>query len=92
MVCHPASGEETLRFAKPVLDLNPVTLDIPGMAAAQRDALITTMASLLRDPRYCIAHAWRAGDLLIADNFALLHGRNAFRHAALRHIRRINIL
>jgi len=89
---HPVSGEETLRFAEPVLDLNPVTLEIPGRTPEQRDALVAEMAKLLRKPEYFAAHQWRAGDVLIADNHALLHGRNAFVHAALRHIRRINIL
>jgi alpha-ketoglutarate-dependent taurine dioxygenase len=89
---HPVSGEETLRFAEPVHDLNPVALQIPDMSSQQRGALIAEMAVLLRKPEYCVAHAWRAGDILIADNHALLHGRNAFVHAGLRHIRRINIL
>jgi alpha-ketoglutarate-dependent taurine dioxygenase len=89
---HPESGEETLRFAEPVHDLNPVTLEIPGGTPQQRDALVTEMAKLLRKPEYCVAHQWRAGDVLIADNHALLHGRSGFVHAALRHIRRINIL
>lgn len=89
---HPVSGEETLRYAEPVQDLNPVSLAIPGMTAQQRDALVEEMATLLRKPVCCVAHAWRAGDVLIADNHALLHGRNAFREAGLRHIRRINIL
>lgn len=89
---HPVSGEETLRFAEPVRDLNPVALAIPGMPSEQRDALIAEMASLLRNPRYFVAHAWRAGDVLVADNHALLHGRNAFVYSGQRHIRRINIL
>jgi alpha-ketoglutarate-dependent taurine dioxygenase len=92
IVNHPDGGEETLRFAEPVRDLNPVSLDIPNLTPAQRDSLISEMAVTLRDPWFCAAHSWRAGDVLIADNFALLHGRNAFLHAALRHIRRINIL
>ncbi len=92
IVPHPVSREETLRFAEPVLDLNPVTLEIPGRTPQQRDALVAEMAKLLRKSEYCVAHQWLAGDVLIADNHALLHGRNAFVHAALRHIRRINIL
>jgi alpha-ketoglutarate-dependent taurine dioxygenase len=92
VVRHPASGVETLRFAEPVRDLNPVNLEIPGMTAEQREALVAEMAELLRHPEFSVAHAWRAGDVLIADNHALLHGRNAFVHAGLRHIRRINIL
>jgi alpha-ketoglutarate-dependent taurine dioxygenase len=89
---HPVSGEETLRYAEPVHDLNPVTLEIPSMSLEQRAGLIAEMAVLLRKPEFCVAHAWRAGDVLIADNHALLHGRNAFREAGARHIRRINIL
>jgi alpha-ketoglutarate-dependent taurine dioxygenase len=92
IVPHPVSREETLRFAEPVLDLNPVTLEIHGGTPQQRDALVGEMAKLLRKSEYCVAHQWLAGDVLIADNHALLHGRNAFVHAALRHIRRINIL
>ena len=92
IVPHPVSREETLRFAEPVLDLNPVTLEIPGRTPQQRDALVAEMAKLLRKSEYCVAHQWLAGDVLIADNHALLHGRNAFVHATLRHIRRINIL
>lgn len=92
VVSHPATNEKVLRFAEPVHDLNPVSLDIPHFSAPQRDSLIAEIAHLVRDPRYCAAHAWRAGDVLVADNFALLHGRNAFLHAALRHIRRVNIL
>jgi alpha-ketoglutarate-dependent taurine dioxygenase len=92
IVRHPSSGEQTLRFAEPVTDLNPVHLEIPGATAGQREALVAEMAKLLRHPQFSVAHAWRAGDVLIADNHALLHGRNAFVHAGLRHIRRINIL
>ena len=62
------------------------------MPPAQRDALIAEVSALLRKPECFAAHAWRAGDVLIADNHALLHGRNAFLHAASRRLRRINIL
>jgi alpha-ketoglutarate-dependent taurine dioxygenase len=89
---HPVSGEPTLRYAEPVSGLNPVKLEIPSLVPEQRDALIAEMALLLRKPKFCVAHAWCAGDVLIADNHALLHGRNAFREAGRRHIRRINIL
>ncbi|HLZ13286.1 MAG TPA: TauD/TfdA family dioxygenase [Candidatus Acidoferrum sp.] len=92
IVNHPENGSPTLRFAEPVHDLNPVTLEMEGMPPEQQEKLIAEMAQLLRKPEVCVAHAWRAGDVLIADNFALLHGRNAFIHSALRHIRRINIL
>jgi len=92
VVRHPASGEEILRFAEPVRDLNPVELEIPSLSTQQLNVLIAEMAALLRDPQNCAEHAWRAGDVLIADNHALLHGRKAFVDATRRHIRRVNIL
>src|SRR5260221_12755564 len=70
---HPVNGEPTLRFAEPVRALHPVTLEVAGMTPGQQKALIAEMAQLLRHPEVCVAHAWRAGDVLIADNFALLH-------------------
>jgi len=39
-----------------------------------------------------LAHHWRTGDIVIADNHALLHGRRAFKQDAKRHLRRVNIL
>jgi alpha-ketoglutarate-dependent taurine dioxygenase len=87
---HPHSGEPVLRFAEPVADLNPVTLDIAG--ARDPEGLITAMRELLRSPLYCYAHRWRNGDLVIADNHALLHGRRAFETGAPRHLRRVNVL
>jgi alpha-ketoglutarate-dependent taurine dioxygenase len=79
---HPQSGETILRYAEPVDDLNPVHLEVHG--ALDRAGL----ARRLRDFSY--AHTWRAGDLVVADNHALLHGRRAFQGA--RHLRRVNVL
>jgi alpha-ketoglutarate-dependent taurine dioxygenase len=89
---HPARGEPVLRFAEPVEDLNPVRLEIEGIAAETRAAFLLDMRRRLREPEVCYAHRWRDGDILVADNHALLHGRRAFAESAPRHIRRVNIL
>jgi alpha-ketoglutarate-dependent taurine dioxygenase len=89
---HPLSGEPVLRFAEPVDDLNPVRLEIEGIAAEARADFLFDMRRRLRDPEVCYAHAWRDGDILIADNHTLLHGRRAFEESAPRHIRRVNVL
>ncbi len=86
---HPVTGEKVLRYAEPVEDLNPVTLEVSG---ADRRALVADFATRLRDPAVCLSHAWRDGDLLIADNHALLHGRRSFSNPARRHLLRINVL
>ena len=89
---HPVSGENTIRFAEPVKDLNPVSLDISGLPKQAVDGFLDDLGKRMRNPKYCYAHDWRTGDIVIADNHALLHGRRAFRQDAKRHLRRVNIL
>ena len=45
----------------------------------------------LYDPEACYVHAWREGDVLLADNHALFHGRAAFAQEARRRVRRVNV-
>lgn len=89
---HPVSGEPVLRFAEPVEDLNPVRLTVHGLAPEEQPEFLAEMHRLLNDPALCYAHEWRADDVAIADNHALLHGRRAFRASAPRHLRRVNVL
>lgn len=93
---HPLSGEAVMRFAEPVADLNPVTLRIEGLAESEQTDFLAEMHETLNDARFCYRHEWMCGDILIADNHALLHGRRAFAQDAARQqgrlIRRVNIL
>ena len=89
---HPISQAPVVRYAEPVADLNPVELAIKGIPASDHQDFISDMNRRLYDPRYCYSHAWLKGDVVIADNFGLLHGRRAFQSKAARHIRRVNIL
>jgi alpha-ketoglutarate-dependent taurine dioxygenase len=88
----PETGRGIVRFAEPVDDLNPVRLQIDGIPAEAQPRFLQEMYALLRDPALCYAHPWRPGDVLIADNFTLLHGRNAFRNPERRSLRRVNVL
>jgi alpha-ketoglutarate-dependent taurine dioxygenase len=92
LATHPVSGEPVMRYAEPVEDLNPVRLEIEGVASEARAAFLLDMRRRLRDPEVCYAHRWREGDVLVADNHALLHGRRAFAESSPRHIRRVNVL
>ncbi len=89
---HPGTGEETLRFAEPVDGLNPVSLTVEGIDDAERNDLIGDLGRRLRDRAFCYAHRWRRGDVVLADNHALLHGRRAFTDASRRHLRRVNVI
>lgn len=92
VTAHPKSGEPRLRFAEPpgkdTADLNPLHLDIEG----DSESLIDELRGVLYDDRNCYRHAWQDGDFLLADNFALLHGRRPFSAHSPRHIQRIHIL
>lgn len=89
---HPVSGQRVLRYAEPVVDLNPVELAISGIPESEHDEFIRDMNHRLNDERCCYSHEWIRGDVVIADNLALLHGRRAFNSDAPRRIRRVNIL
>ena len=89
---HPFTDERVLRFAEPVYDLNPVYLEIKGVAKESQKDFLEDMNRRLNDERVCYAHSWMNGDIVIADNHTLLHGRRAFEKDSARHIYRVNIL
>ena len=88
---HPQTGETVIRFAEPVHDLNPVHLEIRGIPPHEHEAFLLDMHDRLRAPHLCAAHVWEEDDIVLADNHALLHGRNAFKAASARHLRRVNV-
>jgi alpha-ketoglutarate-dependent taurine dioxygenase len=92
IVRHPLNGRPVVRYAEPVVDLNPVELVIQGLAGMDQHEFIEDMRQRLNDPRCCYSHSWVSGDTLIADNYTLLHGRRAFASGVPRHIRRVNVL
>lgn len=87
----PLIVDNVIRFAEPVNDLNPVHLDIEGIPGGERSSFLNDMHARLRDERVCYRHQWQDGDILIADNLTLLHGRNAFAANTERLIRRVNV-
>lgn len=91
---HPDSGETILRFAEPVGEdyLNPVQVQVINQTGAQSEVILAELSQAMRHPKVCYSHQWQKGDYLLADNFSLLHGRNAFKQHSPRHLRRIQIL
>jgi alpha-ketoglutarate-dependent taurine dioxygenase/4-hydroxybenzoate polyprenyltransferase len=88
---HPYTGDTVLRFAEPVDDLNPVSVAAEGLDPLASAAQITALRQALHDPRTLLAHRWRTGDVVVADNHALVHGRRPFAREAPRHLRRVNV-
>jgi alpha-ketoglutarate-dependent taurine dioxygenase len=92
---HPISGEEILRYGEPAHPgrhfLNPHTVTCQGIDADDLVSFQQDLHERLRNERYRYAHRWQAGDMLIADNFALLHGREGFTKKNSRHLQRVHI-
>ena len=95
LATHSVTGETTMRYNEP-LDpdryLNPVWTTVDGLPEAEAAPFLADLSTRLHDPEVCYAHEWRAGDIVVVDNQALLHGRNAFRGNSSRHLQRIQIL
>ena len=53
--------------------------------------MITELSAACALPGAVLLHRWEAGDVVVADNHALLHGRLAFAGGEKRHIRRVNV-
>ena len=89
---HEVEDRRVLRYAEPVDDLNPVALDIAGLENKTADAFVKQMKEQLYHPDFLYTHRWENGDIVLADNHTLLHGREAFKNPNERYIQRINIL
>ena len=53
---------------------------------------LNEMSALCYQTENCYAHQWQNNDVLLADNFALIHARRAFKNFSPRFLRRIQIL
>ncbi|KTC78191.1 TauD/TfdA family dioxygenase [Legionella brunensis] len=91
---HPQTERTILRFAEPVGEdyLNPVHVTVLDTNEVESKQILTEISECMRTNITSYFHQWQQGDYLIADNFSLLHGRNAFRRHTPRHLRRIQIL
>ena len=93
---HPLTGETSLRFAEPAnattVRLNTPNLEVNGIAPEHVPAFLADLTRQVYDPRFVYAHAWQPGDYLIADNHALLHGRNRYGRQLPRRLWRVHVL
>jgi alpha-ketoglutarate-dependent taurine dioxygenase len=90
---HPATGLPVLRFAEPLdpeVYKNPVFVSVDGVD--DQEEFLKSLASTVHRREYCYDHEWQAGDILLADNFSLIHGRNAFSGPTNRHLQRVEVI
>lgn len=94
---HPYKDFSVIRYSEPhILDnghlINPP--DVKFIGLSDEDLLIfhQTLKESLYSPWHFYAHQWQTGDIVIADNFSLLHGREAFISQSPRHLKRVHVL
>lgn len=95
IVQHPNGQDMILRYNEPARKgkqfLNHHSLEISGIPEEKWKPLQERLHQYLYDSRYYYAHQWHQGDIVVADNFVLLHGREGFTSRAMRHLQRIHI-
>lgn len=94
---HPRRGFPVIRYNEPPAGgmkdfLNPPTLTFTGAEGAELEEFHRSLREALYAPANFYAHEWQAGDVVIADNYTLLHGREGFETKAPRHLQRVHVL
>jgi len=94
---HPLRGFSVIRYNEPPSKgfgdfVNPPILQFTGINGDELAEFHQSLRESLYDPTCFYAHEWQEGDLVVADNFSLLHGREAFETKAPRHLRRVHVL
>lgn len=93
---HPYNGTKVLRFnelhnhTKGEL-INPVSIEVKGLGKEESKELFQSLDLALYAKENSYAHEWQDHDIVIADNFSLLHGREAFKKSSSRHIQRVQL-
>jgi alpha-ketoglutarate-dependent taurine dioxygenase len=94
---HPVRGFPVIRYCEIPLASDASFINHPSIRfEGVRDSELVDFHRGLREALYApecfYAHAWQTGDLVLTDNYTLLHGRDAFTSGAPRHLRRVHVL
>ncbi|MCO1575465.1 TauD/TfdA family dioxygenase [Crossiella sp. SN42] len=94
---HPVGGFPVLRYGEPAIAgdpdfINHPDLEFTGVGAEELERFHHSLREALYAPGHFYAHTWQDGDVVVSDNYTLLHGREAFTSRAPRHLRRVHVL
>lgn len=94
---HPQKDFSVIRYNEPPSEdkghfVNPPDLEFTGIKHEELDLFHRSLEKALYSPDNFYAHEWQTGDIVIADNFSLLHGREGFVSKSPRHIQRVHVL
>jgi taurine dioxygenase len=82
---HVRSGEPILYLCEQQTD------EIEGLEREESRELIEALFTHLYSPRFLLTHDWQPGDLLVWDNRALQHARDAVAPGTGRTLRRVSV-
>lgn len=94
---HPYRDFSVIRYNEPPKKengnfINPPILQFLGLIENEKESFHKSLEKALYQTQNFYAHEWQDGDMVIADNFSLLHGREAFASKSPRHIQRVQVL
>lgn len=94
---HPVKGFPVIRYNEPPREgdknfINHPTLAFNGVSGDEAVAFHGSLCDALYAPESFYAHSWQTGDIVVSDNYTLLHGREAFTSGSPRHLRRVHVL
>ncbi|CZG58330.1 TauD/TfdA family dioxygenase [Legionella pneumophila serogroup 1] len=94
---HPQKDFSVIRYNEPPSAdkghfVNPPDIEFTGIDQEELDFFHRSLNKALYSVDNFYAHEWQNGDIVIADNFSLLHGREGFVSRSPRHIQRVHVL
>jgi alpha-ketoglutarate-dependent taurine dioxygenase len=94
---HPYRNDWVIRYNEPPPTqgkdfINPALMHFEGINGEDMCSFLETIQSALHDPRNFYAHTWAPQDVVLSDNFTLLHGREEFAPQSFRHLQRVQVL
>lgn len=94
---HPVSEQPIIRYCEPPNEgddgfVNRPDYTYQGIPESDVKEFRQGLEEALYAPENFLAHSWQSGDIVLSDNYTLLHGREEFTSGAGRHLRRVHVL
>ena len=80
---HPFTREPILRYQEgSQSQYQTFSQDVEGLEPSENARFIEEMDRRMYAEKVCYAHDWKAGDMVLVDNYLALHGRNPMTEAS----------
>ncbi len=94
---HPFKNYDVIRYNEPYSEdkgkfINSPEIKFSGIDKSKIYEFCNQLNNVLYSTNNLYAHEWQDHDVVIADNFSLLHGREKFVSQSSRHIQRVHVL